>query len=238
MTDEGRSVHSLVVHRLVVHRCRCGTTGTPVDVRAKGAIMPPYRFGRHAITEKLDEYVGDPARAAKLLKEIRAKRPDTDFSATLLPEDRDHLLDEVYEGAPLTDTPQDDEEVERGRRRRLLYRDGIRAALELALHIDHDSDVPEDPQSIDPIDVFWGCGQPFDQAWIGWRTSGGTRRLVLVFFSDTPAMGWDGTTLADLTGSFPPATVAEKGLVLMYADGDGGTRISQVVQTDPAGGSE
>jgi hypothetical protein len=201
----------------------------------KGGAVPPYRFGRHPLTVELDEYVSDPGRAATLLREIRSGSESTAFASQLQASHQLHLFEEVYGRAPLTGEPEEDDETERGRRRRLLYRDGIRAALELALGISRDEDVPDPATRVDPIDTFWGCGQPFDQAWVGWSSRGGIRRIVLVLFSDTPAMGWDDHLLISVEGSFPPREVEDKGLVVMYRGGDGETSISEVAQ--PGSGS-
>jgi hypothetical protein len=199
----------------------------------KGGAVPPYRFGRHPLTVELDEYVSDPGRAATLLREIRSGSESSEFASQLHATHQLHLFDEVYGGAPLTGEPGEDDETERGRRRRLLYRDGIRAALELALDISREEDVPNPPTRVDPIDTFWGCGQPFDQAWVGWSSRGGIRHIVLVLFSDTPAMGWDDDLLLPVDRSFPPTEVEDKGLVVMYRGGDGETRISEVAQSEP-----
>jgi hypothetical protein len=203
--------------------------------RSKGAAVPPYRFGRHPLTVELDEYVSDPERAATLLREIRSGSESTEFASQLQASHQLHLFEEVYGRAPLTGEPEEDDETEHGRRRRLLYRDGIRAALELALGIGRDEDVPDPPTRVDPIDTFWGCGQPFDQAWVGWSSRDEMRHIVLVLFSDTPAMGWDDELLLPVDRSFPPTEVEDKGLVVMYRGGDGKTSISEVAQ--PGSGS-
>jgi hypothetical protein len=193
--------------------------------------MPPYRFGRHPVTEQLDEYVSTPANARELLRQLRAGEEST-FFEQLRKEVRDHVLRDVFGGASASEGPSADEAREDGRRRRVLYRKGIQAALELAFGVGKDAEVPADA-AIAPIDTFWGCGQPLDQAWVGWNTTGGQRRVVLVLFSDTPAMGWDDTIMIQVDGSFPPTQPPPKGMVVLYDGADATTRIAELIHEEP-----
>ncbi len=202
--------------------------------------MPPYRFGRHPITDALDEYVSDPAQAATLLDELRRNVEKTAFATALLAKDaadHRHLFEEVFGKAKVATGSRETEEVRRGRARRLLYRDGIRAALELAFGIGHDDPVPDPATEVASIDTLWGCGQPMDQAWVGWRGTGATRRVVLTLFSDEPATGWDDSLLATVDRPFPPqpADLATTGIVVFHDDGAGATRVSRVIHPDLAG---
>lgn len=193
--------------------------------------MPPYRFGRHPVTDRLDDYVSTPANAAILLDELR-RDAESSFFTQLQAELRDHVLRDVFGGAPVTEEASTDDAVEDGRKRRRLYRKGIRAALELAFGIGRDEPV-QPGASIAPIDTFWGCGQPLDQAWVGWNTSNGQRRVVLVLFSDRPAMGWDDSIMVPVAASFPPPNPPPKGMVVLYDGADAATRIAELSHDGP-----
>jgi hypothetical protein len=196
--------------------------------------MTPYRFGRDPITMKLDEWVRDLDKAKTLLHELRGDKDagaggppaieDSSFLGSLQDEQRNHLRDDVFGQKA---------DQERGRQRRQLYRNAIRAALELALGIDADGDA-DTATSIAPIDTYWGCGQPFDQAWIGWNNAEGERRVTLFLFADTPATGWDDSLLSSV-GRFPSG-VGPTGLVVMY-EAASQTHIKQSTALDGAAGS-
>jgi hypothetical protein len=193
----------------------------------KGAAVPPYRFGRHPITEELEMYVSEPQQAATLLQEIRDGSESTEFAERLrarFPDSHQHLFNEVFGGAPLEAEPGENERATRGRERRKLYRDGIGAALELAFHVEHGAPVTVPPERFDLIDVLWGCGQPFNQAWIGWNSVNvegeerSVRHILLVLLSDEPAMGWEDSIVTALDpDAFPPPDARDetKGLVVM-----------------------
>jgi hypothetical protein len=57
-----------------------------------------------------------------------------------------------------------------------IVRETLRRALEVALDVDHDEHVPDEPARHWPIEIFWKCAQGWFEGWVTWRRTGAGRR--------------------------------------------------------------
>jgi hypothetical protein len=196
--------------------------------------FPPYRFGKGPIAATLEDYLSDPHRVIVLLKELHAKtepgRSDfVNFLIERFPKDALHFLHVVGVEFPEGITVEDRKTVEReGRQRLEVFSSGLHTAASLALGIALNTDPSEihikDCQNPPhPIDIFWGCGHPFNQSWVSSRPYRDTRVISLVFYSTEPATELTWAPLGEpLTDERLGIVSADRSLVIFLGNPNGG----------------
>jgi hypothetical protein len=196
---------------------------------------PRYRFGKGPLITAFEEYVADGARAAKLLTQLQkrdykdvasyeAKRNWTTFERSLSGKNLEHLETDVFgPGSKQQSDAAKAEALRRGRERRLIYCQGIRAALELAFGIGK-GETP--PAGVDPapLEVFWSCGNGANQCFVAWNETP-TRHVTVNLLSNEPAMAWDDGLVAPVEG-FPEADQGRRGFFVFAADENGKLSVS------------
>lgn len=174
--------------------------------------MPGYRFGKGPIAVTLEDYLSDRDRVIALLKELHTRTTPSGYDFVKVLTERFpgaglhflHVLGvEFPEGLSVKERKTAERE---GSQRLKVFGNGLRMAASLALGI-----APNvDPSEIDikdcqepphPIDIFWGCGHPFNQSWVSSRPYRDARMISLVFYTTQPAMDepWEplGVRLTD-----------------------------------------
>jgi hypothetical protein len=174
-------------------------------------MAPSYRFGKGPIVvalerdlrdrQKFDALYNDLVRA---LGEIEASGQTTfrsDFKKSLKKNDRDHLDQDVF-GAGHADARAAAE----GAERRRVYYEGLKRAMDLARRLGP-------PNAPLPIEIFWGCGQRFNECWISWDKRGAAGVTLFVLSTD-PAIG-DQDPHGTKVTRFPAGDPAQKGLYVV-----------------------
>ena len=79
-----------------------------------------------------------------------------------------------------------------------------------------------------PIEIFWGCGQAFNECWISWDKAGGSG-VTLFVLSTAPAIGGHGADdpPGTMQPTFPGSDPGEKGLYVVRAAGPEDTTVFQ-----------
>ena len=194
--------------------------------------MPNYRFGKGPIAVTLENLLANRDTAMKLLHELydESISPDGLILAEELervfgPDERKH-----FNNAFGRDLPADTPAVERalaeseGPQRFTVFRKGLRKAALLVLGLDPEgtlddlnNQTPRDTPFL--IDVFWACGQPYNETWVSWHKEQNGLGYVCVVFYLTLL----GTNLGrDALGAFQPANLRkDRGLVVCHADPNG-----------------
>jgi hypothetical protein len=189
-------------------------------------MAPSYRFGKGPIVAALEKELRDRQKfdalyddLVRVLDDIEAERETTfvsDFKTSLDTDARNHLDNDVFGKQP-KDTTSDEE----GAERRRVYYDGLKRAMELARELGA-SGAPA------PIEIFWGCGQAFNECWISWDKAGGSG-VTLFVLSTAPAIGGHGADdpPGTMQATFPGTDPEEKGLYVVRAAGPDGTTVFQ-----------
>jgi len=194
--------------------------------------MPNYRFGKGPIAVTLENLLADRDKAMQLLRELYDENisPDDLILAKELGRlfgsiERDHFNNAFGDNLP-AGTPGAGRELAEhdGAQRVEVFRRGVRKAALLVLGLDPestradlDNQKPRDTPFL--IDVFWGCGQPYNETWVSWHKGQNGLGYVCVVFYLTLL----GTNLGrDALGTFQPEDLdRDRGLVVCHADPNG-----------------
>jgi hypothetical protein len=169
-------------------------------------MAPPYRLGKGPVVIALQQFLatGDVELWYKQLADeatyLRELRP-TEFDTYLEGLDKTsfkHMAQDVFgAGQDAAVLPADQLPAARrkGLSRRLVYGRGLRRALEIAYGFGEGAERRARPWT---IDLFWGCGQPFNSVALSTNTA--KELVTVIVYSDgvaTPDRGivvpWDAT---------------------------------------------
>jgi hypothetical protein len=65
----------------------------------------------------------------------------------------------------------------------------FRRAIEAALGVDHEAEVPDEPPRHWPIQILWHCGQPWFEGWVAWNERSPDGGDVTVLFATPGHLG-------------------------------------------------
>jgi hypothetical protein len=188
---------------------------------------PPYRFGKGPIAVALEDYLTKRENVLALLGDLQAQKPllETGFAQHLL----NYGKIEVSHLGEVVGTEGPDEDAAERAQRFLVYGSGLTLVAQLALDLKPDDDPDKVPEGKQPhaVEIFWGCGQPYNQAWVSTRPLGDERRLItLVIYSTIPATTITRDILKvelDEKGGVPRLDLSVQELVVCLGDrGDDG----------------
>ena len=194
--------------------------------------MPNYRFGKGPIAVTLENLLADRDKAMQLLRQLYDENisPNDliladELEALFGPIERNHFNNAFGDNLPAGTQGVGRELAEHdGAQRVEVFRQGVRKAALLVLGLnpgvtkdDLDNQKPRDTPFL--IDVFWGCGQPYNETWVSWHKGQNGLGYVCVVFYLTLL----GTNLGrDALGAFQPADLGKnRGLVVCHADPNG-----------------
>jgi hypothetical protein len=164
-------------------------------------MAPAYRIGKGPIVVALEEFLaeGDVATWHKQLTDEIAYLETTnatEFDTYLASSGHDpdgHLARDVFGPGKDADSLSVAERraaEEKGLSRRLVYGRGMRRALEIAYGFGDAVARVGDPWT---IDVYWGCGQPFNL--VSLRTNTARKSVTMIVYSDEIATGDERDTV-------------------------------------------
>ena len=194
--------------------------------------MPNYRFGKGPIAVTLENLLADRDRAMQLLRQLYDENisPDDLIVAAELEARFDTIERNHFNNVFGDNLPAGTPDVERalaereGPQRITVFREGLRKAALLVLGLDPevtkddlDNQKPRDTPFL--IEVYWGCGQPYNETWVSWHKGQNGRGCVCVVFHLTLL----GTNLGrDALEPFQPGNLdGDRGLVVCHADPNG-----------------
>jgi len=151
------------------------------------ALAPPYQLGKGPIAVALEQFLASRDNAIGLVRNLEAKGAFGDNSfvqhlAGAMPAERDHLAEVVGTGEANNDAEQ--------KQRLLVYGEGLRLAIRLALDLGPNDGVEKVPpeKKPHPVEILWGCGHQYNQAWVSTRPLADRGRLItIIFYSTDPA---------------------------------------------------
>jgi hypothetical protein len=194
--------------------------------------MPNYRFGKGPIAVTVENLLADRGKAMQLLHQLydESISPDAlivadELEARFGPIERNHFNNVFGEKLP-ADTPDLELVLAKreGPQRIKVFREGVRKAALLVLGLDPevtkddlDNQQPRDTPFM--LEVYWGCGQPYNETWVSWHKGQNGCGYVCVVFHLTLL----GTTLGRdaLVESRPGDLDGDRGLVVCHADPNG-----------------
>jgi hypothetical protein len=194
--------------------------------------MPNYRFGKGPIAVTLENLLADRDRAMELLRQLYDENVSpnglilaAELEARFGPIERNHFNNAFGENLPEGTPPAERVLLaeREGPQRVKVFREGVRKAALLVLGLDPevtkddlDNQKPRDTPFL--IDVFWGCGQPYNEAWVSWHKGQNGYGYVCAVFYLTLL----GTNLGrEALVADRPNQDGERGLVVCHADPNG-----------------
>ncbi len=194
--------------------------------------MPNYRFGKGPIAVTLENLLADRDKAMQLLHELYDENilPDglivaAELEARFGTNERNHFNNVFGRNLPAGTPDFEQKLAEReGPQRIRVFREGLRKAALLVLGLnpgatkdDLDNQKPRDTPFL--IEVYWGCGQPYNETWVSWHKEQDGRGCVCVVFHLTLI----GTNLGrGALGDFQRENLdGDRGLVVCHADPNG-----------------
>jgi hypothetical protein len=191
--------------------------------------MPNYRFGKGPIAVTLESLLADRDKATQLLRQLYDENisPDDLIVAEELERRSGRIERNHFNNVFGRNLPGETPEVERalaereGPQRFRVFREGVRKATLLVLGLDPELTTKDDLDDVKPrdtpflIEVYWGCGQPYNETWVSWHTQNGSGFVCVVFH-----LTLLGTNLGrDGLEAFQPENLnRDRGLVVCHAD--------------------
>ena len=204
-------------------------------------VVPAYRFGKGPIAVAVEDYLADRRKVLALLEELRGGFDPERSAITAYIADRygvaeaNHLMFALGMsdgGDSVAAAETASEMVAEGRQRQEVYGEGLRLAAHLAVGLAVDADLSsvkldDLADTPNPVEVFWGCGHPFNQSWVSVRPwKAGLSIICLVFYSTQQATSLTRAILRDevaQVGELPPVDLGARSLTVCHGDrADGG----------------
>jgi len=195
----------------------------------KGGIMPNYRLGKGPIAVGLEDFLTGQQQAVKLIGQLSDGVPpdELDFVSYLSdrfgPQERTHFLRVFGRSFPagLSEEERAEAQLENDQRYK-VFSMGLSQVALLCLGAPANADIEGiDPSALRqepyPVQVFWGCGQPFNEAWTSWRRRDDGLALCFIFLLTTT---W-ATTQEALIDLRVEDWDADRMVLVCHADPDG-----------------
>jgi len=150
-------------------------------------MAPNYQLSKGPLAVTMEQFLALRDNIVGLLGNLEAK--DALSVNWFVRHLSDTMPGETNHLAEVVGTGEADNDAER-KQRLLVYSEGLRLAIRLALDLgpnDRAEDVPREKKP-HPVEILWGCGHQYNQAWVSTRPlADGGRLITIIFYSTAPA---------------------------------------------------